>query len=80
MDNNINYRIPALEEFVPGFEYEWNDSTYQSGILDLSTGTIEQLGEPMKHWTAKTFGADKFFTLQVIEEKLTENKIRVKIT
>ena len=77
--SDINYRTPSIEEFVPGFEYEWNDSTYQGGIIDLATGTFEEIGKPMKHWETKVFGNDNFFNLQLIEEKLANNQIRVKV-
>lgn len=32
-----NYRIPAIEEFVDGFEYEFltYDKTYSFGIMDM---------------------------------------------
>jgi hypothetical protein len=43
------YRIPKLEEFVQGFEFEVKNSC-RYAIIDLSTGE-SSFGEPQHFWT-----------------------------
>jgi len=72
------YRTPTIEEFVPGFEYEWVIQTWNTGIMDLSNGEYTIIGEPLHIWRSQIFGEDVFFDLQLVEEKLVKNQIRCK--
>ena len=43
------YRIPKLEEFVQGFEFEVA-SEYSFGVMDMTNGGTCQMGAPFKIW------------------------------
>lgn len=85
------YRIPTIDEFVPGFEYEWNYKTTTLAILDFSTNpvTTEYIGEDYAHWTTvvvptkeeieSPFSWFSNWSIDMVKEQLKEGRIRVKI-
>ena len=63
---SIQYRIPKIEEFVEGFEYE----VYSEGLFEDSV-------EDFCGWYKYTFGVDCWRDIEDIEQELKAGNIRV---
>lgn len=94
MVEDNNYRIPAIEEFVEGFEYEFltDPRTFSFGIMDME-GDVD--GKEFKkqldanrrtyprEWIKKKFVKDKFMsTIQMhgIVDYIKKGRIRCQNT
>lgn len=53
------YRIPTIDEFVPGFEFQQCTQTLQWVMIDFgkpsSENNLEELGKPFQVWKDREF-------------------------